>query len=113
MDELCRVVLWKPTAEHDPRSGLWDRALLRISRGSFRCGGCRYRYPSKKMLEHIVVQQIAPNYATYAEKLAAGANSVLAQLSPADFQTGIDAMRANDSDKPVCEPIDVFVFHNI
>ena len=58
----------------------------------------------------IVVQQIAPNYATYAEKLAAGADSVLAQLSPTDFQAGIDAMRAHGSDKPVCEPIDVLVF---
>lgn len=58
----------------------------------------------------IVVQQIAPNYATYAEKLAAGADSVLAQLPTTDFQAGIDAMRAHDGDKPVCEPIDVFVF---
>lgn len=58
----------------------------------------------------ILVQQIAPNYATYAEKLAAGADSVLAQLSPADFRAGIDALRAHGSDKPVCEPIDVFVF---
>ena len=58
----------------------------------------------------IVIQTIAPDYATYAEKLAAGADSVLAQLSPADFRTGIAAMRAHGDDKPVCEPIDVFVF---
>lgn len=61
----------------------------------------------------VVTQQIAPDYATYAEKLSAGADSVLAQLSPADFQTGIDAIRAHATsigDKPVCEPIDVFVF---
>jgi len=58
----------------------------------------------------IVIQTIAPDYATYAEKLAAGADSVLAQLSPSDFQAGIEAIRAYGGDKPVCEPIDVFVF---
>ena len=58
----------------------------------------------------IIVQQIAPNYATYVEKIAAGADSVLAQLSPEDFQVGLEAMRASVSDKPVCEPIDVIVF---
>ncbi len=62
---------------------------------------------------NVVVQQIAPDCAAYVEKLSAGADSVLAQLSPADFQAGIDAMRAHAKvagDKPVCEPIDVFVF---
>lgn len=58
----------------------------------------------------IVIQTIAPDYATYAEKLAAGADSVLAQLSASDFQAGIEAMRAHGDDKPVSEPIDVFVF---
>lgn len=61
----------------------------------------------------VVIQEIAPDYATYTEKLLAGADSVLAQLSPADFQAGIEAMRAHAAragDKPVCEPIDVFVF---
>jgi len=59
----------------------------------------------------IIIQTIAPNYATYADKLAAGADSVLSQLSPADFQAGIEAMRSHGGDKPICEPIDVFVFH--
>jgi ubiquinone/menaquinone biosynthesis C-methylase UbiE len=58
----------------------------------------------------VILQTIAPDYATYAEKLAAGADSVLAQLSPADFQAGIAAIRAHGDDKVVCEPIDVFVF---
>jgi hypothetical protein len=38
---------------------------------------------------------------------------VLAQLSPAEFSAGIEAMRAyipGAGDEPVCEPIDVFVF---
>ena len=61
----------------------------------------------------LVTQQIAPDYAAYAEKLAAGADSVLAQLSPSDFQSGLEAVRAHAiraGDKPVCEPIDIFVF---
>jgi ubiquinone/menaquinone biosynthesis C-methylase UbiE len=62
---------------------------------------------------HVVVQEIAADYATYVEKLAAGADSILAQLSPTEFQTGIEAIRAHAArvtGKPVTEPIDVFVF---
>ena len=58
----------------------------------------------------VVFQTIAPDYVTYAEKLAAGGDSVLAQLSQADFQAGIEAVRSHGGDKPVSEPIDVFVF---
>ena len=61
----------------------------------------------------VVVQQIAPDCAAYVEKLSAGADSVLAQLSPAEFEAGLEAMRAHikvAGDKPIREPIDVFVF---
>lgn len=61
----------------------------------------------------LITQTIAPDYAAYVEKLAAGADSVLAQLSQSDFQAGLDAARAHAArvrDTPVCEPIDVFVF---
>ena len=61
----------------------------------------------------VVVQTIAPDYATYVEKISAGADSVLAQLSPSDFKTGLEAMHnyaTRAGDKPVSEPIDVFVF---
>lgn len=64
---------------------------------------------------NLVIQTIAPDYVTYAEKLAAGADSVLARLSPSDFQTGMDALQdyaASVGDKPVSEPIDVFVFRS-
>lgn len=59
-----------------------------------------------------VTQEIAPSYAAYAEKLAAGADSVLAKLSPRDFDTGLNALRAHAAvnDGAVFEPIDVFVF---
>ena len=61
----------------------------------------------------IVTQQIAPDLATYTEKLAAGADSVLAQLSEEDFKAGIAALRAHAvraGAQPVTEPIDVLVF---
>jgi ubiquinone/menaquinone biosynthesis C-methylase UbiE len=61
----------------------------------------------------LVTQEIAPSFAAYAEKLAAGADSVLARLSPADFDAGMTALRdyaASGNDKAVFEPIDVFVF---
>lgn len=61
----------------------------------------------------VVTQTIAPDYATYAEKLSAGADSVLAQLSPSEFQAGLDALLAYAArvrDTSVREPIDVFVF---
>ena len=61
----------------------------------------------------VVTQEIAPSYAGYAEKLAAGADSVLASLSRRDFDAGMKALRAHaahSDGKPVFEPIDVFVF---
>ncbi len=61
----------------------------------------------------VITQQIAPDLAAYTEKLAAGADSVLARLSEADFNSGIANMRAQSAvagAKPVCEPIDVMVF---
>ena len=49
----------------------------------------------------------------YAEKLSAGADSVLASLSPEDFAAGMQALRshaASIDDQAVFEPIDVFIF---
>ena len=62
---------------------------------------------------NLITQQIAPDYFAYAEKIAAGADSVLARLSPGDFQAGMEALQAyatRAGDKPVIEPIDMFVF---
>jgi ubiquinone/menaquinone biosynthesis C-methylase UbiE len=64
------------------------------------------------MLE-LVTQQIASSYAAYAEKLSAGADSILASLSQRDFNEGMKALRAHAAHKDgeaVFEPIDVFVF---
>jgi ubiquinone/menaquinone biosynthesis C-methylase UbiE len=61
----------------------------------------------------LVTQEIAPSYAAYAEKLAAGADSILAQLNTSEFEAGMTALRthAAQSDREaVFEPIDLFVF---
>jgi ubiquinone/menaquinone biosynthesis C-methylase UbiE len=61
----------------------------------------------------LITQQIASDYGAYAEKIAAGADSVLARLSPSDFQAGMEALQSYANrigGKPVTEPIDVFVF---
>jgi len=61
----------------------------------------------------VVTQEVAPNHGAYAEKLSAGADSVLARLSRSDFEAGMDALRlhaAGIDSQAVFEPIDVFVF---
>lgn len=61
----------------------------------------------------VITQEIAPDFETYAEKLATRADSVLVQLSDADFQAGLEAVRShatNMNSGAVHEPIDVFVF---
>ena len=61
----------------------------------------------------VVKQEVARNFEAYAEKLSAGADSVLAQLSPAEFETGMSALRshaARTDSQPVCEDIDVLAF---
>jgi SAM-dependent methyltransferase len=60
-----------------------------------------------------ITQTIAPNYAVYAEKLASGADSVLARLNQTEFENGLSALRTHASlaaDQPVVEPIEFFVF---
>jgi ubiquinone/menaquinone biosynthesis C-methylase UbiE len=66
------------------------------------------------LAEDLIVQEIAPNHVTYAEKLAAGADSVLAQLTQKDFEAGMAALRsyARTNNGPVTEPIDVLVFRS-
>jgi hypothetical protein len=67
----------------------------------------------RTVTEELVTQEIAPSYAAYAEKLAAGADSVLARLTPSDFDAGMAALLAHAAEtdtQAVFEPIDVFVF---
>ena len=60
----------------------------------------------------LVVQQIAPTYEEYAEKLAAGGDSVLASIDTRDLEDGLTALRRHAAlvdPQPITEPIDVFV----
>jgi ubiquinone/menaquinone biosynthesis C-methylase UbiE len=61
----------------------------------------------------VVTQEIAPSLEAYAEKLSAGADSVLARLNQRDFESGLSALRsraAGANSQAVIEPIDIFVF---
>lgn len=62
---------------------------------------------------NVVVQQVAPTYQAYADKLEAGGDSILASLDPDALEHGLEAIRrhaAHVDPKPVTEPIDTFVF---
>ncbi len=62
----------------------------------------------------VVVQQVAPNYGVYAQKLSLGADSILMSLDPDDFKAGMDSLRfyaaGRGADEAVIEPIDFLVF---
>jgi ubiquinone/menaquinone biosynthesis C-methylase UbiE len=61
----------------------------------------------------VLVQQVAPTHGAYAERIAAGGDSVLAELDPLEFETGLIALRAHAAridPKVVTEPIDFFAF---
>ena len=60
----------------------------------------------------VVEQQIAPDLDAYAEKLEAGADSVLARLSQSELDAGLNAVRLHSrtNRRRVVEPIDIFVF---
>ena len=66
----------------------------------------------QKVAWEIITQTIAPNWMAYADKIAAGGDSVLARLSKEDFETGVGRLRhhAAVASGPVIEPIDLFVF---
>ena len=65
---------------------------------------------------HIITQTIAPDWTVYAEKLAAGGDSVLAKLSQQEFDAGLAAVRRHavtgDGRRPVVEPINLIVLRD-
>jgi ubiquinone/menaquinone biosynthesis C-methylase UbiE len=61
----------------------------------------------------VIIQEIASSEASYADRLAVGADSVLASLPAAEFAAGLAALRshaARSEEQEVVEPIDLFVF---
>ena len=60
-----------------------------------------------------VIQTVASSFSSYADKLAAGGDSILASLEKDDFEAGLSALRAHASStdpRSVTEPIDFLVF---
>jgi ubiquinone/menaquinone biosynthesis C-methylase UbiE len=81
----------------------------RIIRETFETSGLRTLHAG------VLVQQVAPTYAAYAERIAAGGDSVLAELDPLDFEAGLRELRihaARFDPRTVTEPIDFFAFGN-
>ena len=62
----------------------------------------------------VIRQTIALSWSAYADKLAAGGDSVLATLSEQEFENGLAALRRYGVDaasQQVVEPIDLLVFN--
>ena len=73
-----------------------------FERAGFRC-----------IASQIVTQTIAPDWAAYADKLAAGGDSVLARLAPDELSRGLEGIRRyseGSGGSPVIEAIDVLFF---
>ncbi len=68
----------------------------------------------KAVIHKAIPHRIAPDWASYADKQAKGADSFLARLPEGDFQAGITALRAHaeqaDPEESVRMNIDLFVF---
>jgi SAM-dependent methyltransferase len=65
------------------------------------------------LASQVVTQTIAPDWTSYAAKLAAGGDSVLARLSRPEIDDGLAALRTRatqEADCAVVEPIDLLVF---
>jgi ubiquinone/menaquinone biosynthesis C-methylase UbiE len=60
----------------------------------------------------VITQTIAPSWAEYAEKVAAGGDSVIARLAEQELETGLADLRTHASrvTESVSEPIDLLVF---
>jgi ubiquinone/menaquinone biosynthesis C-methylase UbiE len=58
----------------------------------------------------IIESTVATTWTEYVKKIEARADSVLVQLSPEEFESGLTSMRAHVSDDPVVESIDFFAF---
>ncbi len=61
----------------------------------------------------LVHHEVAANWRAYADKIAAGADSILAQLSERDFLEGMRLLREHSSsagDDPVSEVVDLLAF---
>jgi ubiquinone/menaquinone biosynthesis C-methylase UbiE len=89
--------------------GLHEEVLPSLAevRATFEGAGFRL------MSSELVTQTIAPTWAAYAEKLAAGGDSVLARVSATELEAGLERVRRHAAEvdpEAVTEPIDLLVF---
>ena len=88
---------------------LHEAVLPRLSevRRVFESAGLRH------LSSDVITQTIASSWGAYAAKLEAGGDSVLARLSPAELEAGLERVRNHvppDGRQSVTEPIDLLVF---
>ena len=99
-----------PTSAHFPASvAIMERALWTVDRirEAFESEGFQHLHTGS------LDQVISPSHAAYAEQLAAGGDSMLAQLSRTEFNAGVASVRAlaaTVDPKPILESIDFLVF---
>ena len=65
------------------------------------------------IVSKIITQTVAPDWMSYGDKIAAGGDSVLSQLSPDEFNSGLEGIRIfaeKGEGSAVVEPIDLFIF---
>ena len=90
-----------------------QRAAARECRRALRHGGSVFETAGFRLVSaEIVTQTIAPDWMTYAAKVAAGGDSVISRLSDAELEAGLAELRnfAAIVNEPVVEPIDVLDF---
>lgn len=76
-------------------------------RGTFEGAGFRH------LSSDVITQTVAPDWATYADKLEAGGDSVLARVSRPALAAGLERVRRHvppPDHEAVTEPIDLLVF---
>jgi ubiquinone/menaquinone biosynthesis C-methylase UbiE len=82
-------------------------ASLAEIRGVFESVGLRH------VSSELITQPIAPTWEAYADKLASGADSVLARVSDAELEAGLERVRQHAAavdPQAVTEPIDLLTF---
>ena len=122
--EECRRVL-RPEGRVCLRTGSWEKipaypyvpyfpgtaALIEKRLPSIRFQREVFEAASFDVLfEGEVWQQIAPDFPTYADKIALRADSILVSLEDKEFDAGMAMLRAEKAPGPIVEPIDFLVF---
>ncbi len=89
--------------------GMHEEVLPSLAeiRGVFESAGLRH------VSSELITQTIAPTWQAYAEKLAAGGDSVLARVNAIELEVGLERVRRHAAavdPQAVTEPIDLLVF---